>query len=1478
MGLLLTATLLPMPSQAQRIGQTLGRGVVAVVRSSGVLVSWRKLAQEGDVIYGLYKRTGDSGAWTLVTTTNKTNYSTTLSSLPYGTQLAVSTDGGTTFSEPFQLKKQAWDNVFLDINFETKVLNPSDYKCKFVWPADLDGDGEMDEYIVDRLHNSFGGDNTHKLQAYRADGTCLWTIDIGPNIIIDGGQNDMVVAYDINCDGRAEVLIKSSDGTRFWDKANETWGKYVFGNTTGDTDGDGIIDYRPTSKIAPFYITVVDGLTGEEIESAELNYSEVTDGSDKYSRSNRSAYMNDNDGIEYAFMGGHFGICYEDGIHPSLMMECMDRTTDKAHHNYMFSFGYDWTDGKPTNFHHEFTWSRNDKRPWPAEFHGVRVADVDGDGIDELMNGGAAVNTTKGMVMSAGIGHGDRFRVSDIDPDRPGMEVYAIQQSALLGQLIYDAATGEHIVENYLSAVGDVGRGECMDVDPSHKGYEYYSTMANLYDCKGNVITSGSTDYPYEGIWWNADLQREVLGSPGGSGYGTNVLVNVYGNAKGNRPINFSSESSWAVHSTYGNRPAFIGDIKGDWREEVILMKQTADTSTGIVGYSTNIETNYSIYCLQEDPHYRGDCTTRGYYQSPNTGFYLGGDMPEPPLPPFMQADLRWKGGAWKSGFTTFDMTQSQAYADGKSLIFDISGDNASEIAIEGTPAAKAIYFMSPKGHDYTLKGTVGGTGNLYKSMLGTTTVNGNLTTTGQTVVSEGTLRVNGNIAGPVSLKAKGTLAGAATVSGDIDFEEALNYEGCRLMPEGTMTFKKSLTLPGNVYVEQTLADRLYVEGDLTLTGTNYFTIDYDTKPEPGDYVLAECSGTLTAAEMKVRGMDGIACAIAAVGNQIVLTVKQQRAPATGVRWTGANSTAWDYDTDNFALNGTATTFVAGDEVTFGDEAEQRTVVLDEKVETAGLTFDFDGTYTINGDGAFSGTGSLTKRGDGELKLNLTTSDYTGKTVIEGGTLTVPTIGFAGKESTIGASTATASNLQIGNATLKLTGDGSATDRNIQLTADTATINVNKSSASLSVNGRISGTGVLVKDGGGQLNFGYSGDNTFTGGMVVKKGAVAQGNWQASFGKRGSRLVMEGGSVALIANNSTSTVPVLNHIIEVPEGKSATVYGSYRSNVAGSLVGKGTLNFVSGGVRSNVSINASQFEGTLSCSGNELRLMSGFQDMKKATLQLGTGTWAAHYSSDKTTNPSQKRCLGALTSTATDCTLADGAWEIGYNDQDATYAGKLAAQSVAKVGAGRWILSTAGSSSPITVKGGTLEVKGGSTSTPLTTGLITVNSGATLLGTGYAQSVTLAKGGTLTAGRTETAVGTFHALGDLKANSGSTIHIKLKKSTNDKIYVKGTVKHTNDTIYIEPIGDITLEEGDEITVFTGFSSASGTYVIKCDLIEWDDSTLLTDGKLRVKAITSGIGSIGGDQQEQRIFDLSGRKLNSTGKRGVYIINGKKVAK
>ena len=1518
-GLVMAGMLLSGSAQAQRIQQKMGRSVVAVSGngSQNVLITWRKLAQEPEnCTYNLYKRPQGATEFTRVNTTPiaKTNYQATRTAIPYGTEIAVTTVTNgveSAKSNTFLFKQQAYGNVFFDFDFETAVLNPNDYKCKYAWPMDLDGNGEIDAILADRIYSGTNG-QSHKLQAYRLDGTCLWTIDMGPNVDICAGQNDMVTVYDINCDGRCEVIVRSSDATRFWDASAGTWGKYANGSSTADTDGDGIINYRKqTKRNPPYYVSVVDGATGAEIECSELKYSELSDDTDQYGRDNRSDYYDDAEGTEYAFLQSKFMVCYFDGIHPSLAVETYNRRKSDGHHYYMLAWGYDWAGGRPAGWGHRYTWSRNDKKPHAAEFHQLRVADTDGDGIDEMLEGGFGVNPVKGMVYSAGIEHGDRFDVADIDPERPGMEVFAIQQSNLLGQVLYDARTGEHIKEWYLPSVYDVGRGRCIDVDPEHKGYEIFSLLPNLYDCKGNVIKEGTTSYPHEALWWDGDLQREMLGSPGGSGYGTNAMMVKY---DGTRLIEFSKQSDWAVHTGWANRPAFMGDITGDWREEVILMKQNADTSTGLVGYSTDIATNYSMYTLMEDPHYRLDCTGRGYYQMPCTSFYLGGDMPYPPLPPTMTTDLRWVGGGtWSqdgAGFSSFDLTSSQSYADGKSVIFDISGTSSSPVTVSGTLCPRSIYLMNPVGHDYTfiIEGALAGEMNLYKSMEGTATFNGNLGYTGTTEISEGVLRVNGSIAGPVNLRVKGSLGGNAILSGGITFEGALNYEGCRLMPsgvDGVITFNSDLTIPGNVYIEVDAAEgrcgRISVAGNLTFDGENTFTVN-QTDIAEGEYVLAECTGTLKAdvARLKLRGMTGINYNLRVEAQRIVLCVTSTRAPMKDVVWTGSVNGIWDYKTDNFTAGGMVTSFVTGDEVVFDDGSDVRNITVDETVVAGSVRFDVNsGQYTISGAGGISGTGGVIKTGDGEVRMDLKNSDYTGPTIIEGGTLTVTNMFDGGQNSAIGASSSADGNLQIGRGTLKLDADNMATDRIVTL-SDTATINVANAKGSLSLKGRVRGTGYLVKDGPGQLNFTYGGENPFAG-LILRNGIVSQGAWNSSFGRTGSPMVLAGGELHLINMNNSSTRPIFNYAATVEDGTSSIIKGTTRGAVNGSFRGTGNLTIISTGVRSDIGADFSAFEGQLTAQGENFRLMDNVKDMSRTNVVLASGSKMSHYKSNSGNTSAITTKIGSLATTAKDSELGNGAdsYEVGYNGTDATYAGVLKAKTVTKQGAGIWTITNGGSTSTVTVSGGTLQLYNSpysSSPTAFTSGSLVVNAGGTLTGIGCAGAVTVNKGGVIAAGYMD-GFGTLKATGRVTMQGGSTIVVKVGNSINgtltyDKFKFSGASTHNGDTILVKVDDVCELAAGDELTIFTGSGAMTGEYLLRTEsigrTITWDDSELLTRGILRVASVTTGIsGIVTSDGTKVDVYTSDGVLLRSGATnanaleglgRGVYIVGGRKVVK
>jgi len=294
-------------------------------------------------------------------------------------------------------------------------------------------------------------------------------------------------------------------------------------------------------------------------------------------------------------------------------------------------------------------------------------------------------------------------------------------------------------------------------------------------------------------------------------------------------------------------------------------------------------------------------------------------------------------------------------------------------------------------------------------------------------------------------------------------------------------------------------------------------------------------------------------------------------------------------------------------------------------------------------------------------------------------------------------------------------------------------------------------------------------------------------------------------------------------------------------------------------VRCDIGLDFKEFEGTLTASGSQWRLMSSVTDMSRATLKVDAATNIAHYGSGNGNQQSATLKIGAIAGTAADGVLEGlTTYQIGYLNTDMTFAGLLKGKAVTKEGTGRLTLKTAGSTSPITVNGGTLELSN-TTATPITTGLITVAAKGTITGTATVQNLTLDK--------------------------GATTICQLKASGNTRLTVKGNLKHNGDTILIAIPTTRKLQVGDEMTVYDVSGTHTGNFVVKVDDAgvgyELDASTFLADGKLRVTAITDGISTAIAPDALVDVYTLSGILLatqqpyatvQTTLLPGTYIVN------
>lgn len=594
---------------AQRQMEYLDRGVVAISRpGGGNFVSWRWLVTDADnTAFNIYRsgRKLNKKPITKVTWWEDAE-ADTAKHYRYEVKAVVNRkerDGGS-------YEKPAGGRPYLSVPLQT----PTGYAPNDASVADLDGDG-MYEIVLHQAGR--GRDNSHPgvtdppvFQAYKLDGTLLWTINLGRNIR-EGAHYTQFMVYDLDGDGRAEVAMKTADGTI------DGKGK-VIGDATKDWRNE-----RGYILSGPEYLTVFDGLTGAELATTDYipprHPSTLTP-----SVAEMRALWGDGNGNRM----DRFLACvaYLDGKAPSLVMA-------RGYYTRTVLSAWNWREGKLT---HSWTFDSDEpggsNRAYRGQGnHNLTVADVDGDGKDEIVYGAMTIDDNGKGLYSTGLGHGDALHVSDLDPERPGLEVFDIQERFDdAGASFRDAATGAVIWKKASIKAGDdgegPGRGLALDVDPRYPGYECWvagAGITGMFDAKGNKI-SDRTPACNMGIFWDGDVLREILN-------GTRIDKWDYENSRTVPLLNARDYDCVHNNGTKAN-PVLSADILGDWREEVIY--RTSDNNELRI-FSTTIPTARKFYTLMQDPQYRLSIVWQNvaYNQPPHTGFHMGEGMKQPPKP-----------------------------------------------------------------------------------------------------------------------------------------------------------------------------------------------------------------------------------------------------------------------------------------------------------------------------------------------------------------------------------------------------------------------------------------------------------------------------------------------------------------------------------------------------------------------------------------------------------------------------------------------------------------------------------------------------------------------------------------------------------------------------------------------------------------------------------------------------------------------------
>ncbi|MEI6949726.1 autotransporter-associated beta strand repeat-containing protein [Paraflavisolibacter sp. H34] len=1402
----------------QRKMEKLGRGVVATRTATGkILVSWRLLGTEPqDIGFNLY-RSANGGAPV------KLNSEVLYAGTNFEDLTATASAANTYFVKPVWggAEKAAEGSFTVPANtptapyYRVPMRTIANYQLRYAYVGDLDGDGEYD-FVVHRGPKSGTPSTVPDLvEAYKRDGTHLWTIEMGPNsyerdniyagsAALHCGHGDNMTVYDMDCDGKAEVIVRTANGVKF-------------------ADGSMVVDANNNKQ----FVSVLNGMTGNEISRAPVQHPYVAAGP----------------------MNGHMGIAYLDGIHPSIVLMAANRNADLSFNEVVNTWNW-----KAGGLEHNWFFDLAGKK-LPTG-HQIKIFDIDGDGKDEIVPQAFALDDNGTLLYNLydqAIDHGDRFAIGDLDPKRPGLELYGVQQGySKLGIMWYycDARTGKVLLSQSNPSNPDMGRGMTGDFDPRYNGHELYTFVEGLYNVSG-VVTSTRLPgyYPNQRIWWDGDLASEILDQDKFAKW--NYLTN-----NDSRLYTATSAATGAGVTLNGRvHPALYGDLIGDWREEAVY---ESNENNALVILTTPYFTDHRIYTLPHNPGYRNDMCVKGYYQSNNPDYFIGFGMQAPPLPPIQEATAYWTGltPVWDHAATNWSNgTAARPFADGDTLMFDIRGNSADTLRLNATAAPARIWAMNPEGKDYIIGGSgkLTGTMDLWKTKPGSFTLAGAHDYTGPTLVTEGQFNVDGSVQSKVFVKGLGALGGRGTLAGGLSLDAGVSSKGGHISPGfgatgellGTLTVSGDLQVGGNnnftfdvLPGAPKINDSLVVTGNLSFTGTSRLVVNFSGNNfVPGTYTLIRSLGTLTAApaNFTVEGIGGVSKELLVENNSVKIRINAAR-PAAHTVWTGAVDTTWDFDHQNFSLEGSATAFVSGDNLTFDSTAVQRNIVLTETVYPASVTVNGDSAYTISGTGSIGGATGLVKNDSSNLTLASATHTYTGKTIINGGTLTVARLGLRNEPSSIGAADSAAANILISNANL-VVNERSTTNRSMTING-TTTITIPVAANYAIFDADITGNGGLVKDGPGAVYL--VGAKSFTGPVLIKSGRINLRRKEGNMGGLGTSndITLENATLALEDVRDYAAIP---YNLTVPGGKEATLVTDGRSSLLGTLKGSGTLNLDNPFIRTDYRGNWSAFTGKLQVLQNDLRIANTF-GYANAAINLAGGKMYSISGASSTIAIGE---LSGVAGTSLGSDNSTAIWTIGAKNTDATFAGNIGKSALTKVGTGTLTLTGSNTYSGATnINAGRLLVNNSTGTRGTGAGAVTVASGATLGGTGFIKgAITVQSGAKLQPG--SNGIGTLTDSTSVTFASGAIAEMEVNTSASvyDQLKVTGSIAY-NGKLVLSKTDNVDFVIGDQFRLFDA-TSYSGAFTsiepaVPGPGLKWDLSELGTTGTLKVAVDASGV--------------------------------------
>ena len=1485
------ALLVSMGANAQRFTDKLDRGLVAVKTTKGVYCSWRIQADEYyDVKYNLYRDGTKVNAEPLdvsnfTDTSGSESSQYTVKAVLNGVEQQAS-KAATVFKSNYKEIKIKHD-ASLKATYE-----PNDACC-----ADVDGDGEVEilmkfnnkeeaEQLYPKNGPTIDGVATKEysmLACLKQDGTVLWWVNCGPNMGDFQNNEQNIVGYDWDMDGKAEVVMRleegstvhMADGTTYTIGANgkngSSWTNYR------EPKGSGSVEWF--THYGKEFLWYCEGATGKPYQCIEFPLKRLEDGETDL----KAAW---GDGYGHRSSKYFFGAPYLDGKHPSIFLGRGIYTRHKF-------IAYD-VDPKNHDLKVRWKWTNNQPgSPWYGQgYHNYIVADVDWDGRDEIVWGSMVIDDNGKGLSTTGLGHGDAQHIGDFNPYIHGQEMFACNEDNPSNN--YRDATTSKIYYRKTDT-NDDGRclaGNFYNDFPGAVGHSAHDTpISTVTNEHVNTNTNGlSMNFR---IYWDGDLLEECFNNTEVTKPGVGTIATFLGA--------YSNNSTKAT-------PCYQGDIFGDWREEVI--ERTADNNIRI--YTTNEPTKWRNYSLWYDHQYRNGMVWQpcGYNQPPHASYFLGELEGITIAPPPLTTTGREEVGSSISKAldgkhallaTTGDATVSVAEGVSPAIFTDnapswVQGTAASECRTKDTEIKYTYYTHTLTGSAFT------GGMRLVKQGDGTLVLpNVKQTYTGKTDVWAGTLQFDGTMeSSPVWLNRFAELnSNGGNFKGGIkaDYGSVIRPGGKENI--GTLT-TSSLDLgfgarvvfdakDGNV--DKLVAAKMSIEKKYWKNGPQYNTpvFEFATAPAPGTYTLAEV-GELTGklSDIVVEGLDGHKFSLEYTDGKIILNLSDTRDSESCV-WTGEKGSVWDLmSTENFSSSDKM--FVTGDELTFNDDAATSNVSIAEDVTPGNLYFKNDKkVYSLAGKGSILGEGSLNVVGTGTVYVK-NTNKYSGGTNVKGGIL-IPTT-LANKDGleygSLGAAdnTITLSN----NGILKVT-TGMTASHPIVLGENGGVIN---NTGTLILNGGIrKGSGKnrdLYKMGAGTLQLNSTADFDV---LYINQGTVydfQDGHFS------GKTIVLNGSKVVLQASNSIYSSNSDNVNIEVPKGKSGIWYPDGRCDYTGKLTGEGTIDIYGTWIRCPFKGDWSKFEGTINAKrGNKNAYEPVFDFNNTYGIPLATLNVDSRFTKDYAFCTNGKSfAIGALTGSgfiSNGGNFGSGAntLTIGGKNTNFEFKGSINGSYVVKNGTGIWTISSENvlaNAKSLKILDGVVKLnKATATSSMTAPTVLYVQNEGELRGVGCTYGVSLLKGGILRPGsNAETAqtnnTGVINILKNLNAVVGSSIYVNKTKADSISVNAYTGSKSPawaflnvggnavlNGTIYVTYKDTWTPAVGDYVRVLDCAGSISGNPTFELQALpaglEWDTTPFLSTGTIRV-AVSTGIKEVGldGGSFKADVYTIGGFKLTS----------------